>query len=170
MSSDSQNPRNNNPTQPSSAAATSIVMGASSSKPQFQNPLTNHFRTLNQPFSFKLDRHNYNLWKTCYFTNVLQIEARPNTSYQGLQEMLLSFDSKIERLQGLSSNGKSIIPWLTLKETLSKSHKREDKAEDFPTTLNHMVDMEEDIQMKEVEIEPKEEDVRYYTLNKVFNG
>ncbi|KAM6545892.1 hypothetical protein CsatB_026628 [Cannabis sativa] len=42
-----------------------------------------------------------------YLTIVLQIEARTKTSWQELQELLLSFESKVERLQGGSSQGKN---------------------------------------------------------------
>ena len=38
-----------------------------------------------------------------YFPIVLQIEGRSSTSWQELQELLLSFDSKIERLQTIKS-------------------------------------------------------------------
>uniref|UniRef100_A0A803PEH4 Integrase catalytic domain-containing protein n=1 Tax=Cannabis sativa TaxID=3483 RepID=A0A803PEH4_CANSA len=39
-----------------------------------------------------------------YLSIVVQIEARSNTTWQELQDLLLSFDSKIERLQNLTLN------------------------------------------------------------------
>uniref|UniRef100_A0A803Q4P4 Integrase catalytic domain-containing protein n=1 Tax=Cannabis sativa TaxID=3483 RepID=A0A803Q4P4_CANSA len=42
-----------------------------------------------------------------YLSIVLQIEARSNTTWQELQDLLLSFDSKIERLQNLTLNSKT---------------------------------------------------------------
>lgn len=42
-----------------------------------------------------------------YISIVTQIEARPSTTWQELQDLLLSFDSKIERLQTLSSTNKA---------------------------------------------------------------
>ncbi|XP_062101887.1 uncharacterized protein LOC133808894 [Humulus lupulus] len=45
-----------------------------------------------------------------YLSIVVQIEARPSTTWQELQDILLSFDSKIERLQTLTISNKTTKP------------------------------------------------------------
>ncbi|KAF4360220.1 hypothetical protein G4B88_005186, partial [Cannabis sativa] len=54
--------------------------------------------------TINLKARNYNLSSSKNST----LCSSPKTSWQELQELLLSFDSKIERLQAMSSNGKSI--------------------------------------------------------------
>uniref|UniRef100_A0A803PPY9 GAG-pre-integrase domain-containing protein n=1 Tax=Cannabis sativa TaxID=3483 RepID=A0A803PPY9_CANSA len=210
-----QNPNDEATAQEASSAVENPAVQISSntrndpSASQFPNAYPQHFSTLNQPFSLKLDRNNYTLWKTMvstivrghrlegylteaiatefmgsatavglwqalenlygaysrarmddmrtyiqttrkgslsmtaylkqkknwadtlalagdsypeahlvanvlsgldaeYISIVVQIEARSKTTWQELQDILLSFDSKIERLQTLTSTNKML--------------------------------------------------------------
>ncbi|KAF4346653.1 hypothetical protein G4B88_009916 [Cannabis sativa] len=91
--------------------------------------------TLTQSFALKLDKNNYFLWKTMVSAIVrghrldgyrtggrskpdefLPTEteaARPSTSWQELHDILLSFDSKVERLRAISGTNKTTVGNLT---------------------------------------------------------
>ncbi|KAM6568773.1 hypothetical protein CsatB_016758 [Cannabis sativa] len=64
----SQSPLTPPPTNRNPAAQMSIGTGNGSSSQNLTNNYTQPFNTLNQPFSLKLDRNNFTLWKTMVST------------------------------------------------------------------------------------------------------
>uniref|UniRef100_A0A803NLT1 Uncharacterized protein n=1 Tax=Cannabis sativa TaxID=3483 RepID=A0A803NLT1_CANSA len=134
MSTGDQTPHNQASTGGARTTASNIATATNvASASNAPTPSAPFGSTLTQPFALKLDRNNYTLWRTMVFTIVqwpssrrileswrsrpprdhtnfeylpivLIIEARELTSWQQLQDILLSFDSKMERLQSVSGN------------------------------------------------------------------